>query len=73
MSAVERASASNGMWLCSNCHDTIDRDEATYTTPILKQMKKDAEERIRKELGVATVTTVSTTFKNTTIVGGKNL
>ena len=55
MSADERASASNGMWLCSNCHDTIDRDPATYPTHHLKQMKKEAEDRIRKELGVATI------------------
>lgn len=59
MTADERSSATNGMWLCSNCHDTIDRDPATYPTPVLKQMKKDAEDRVRKELGVATVQPVS--------------
>lgn len=55
MNAAERSSATNGMWLCSNCHDTIDRDPLTYPTPALKKMKKDAEDRIRLELGVATI------------------
>ena len=55
MSAEERSGSSNGMWLCSNCHDTIDRDTKTYTIAVLKKMKKDAEDRIRKELGVASV------------------
>lgn len=55
MNAEQRSGPSNGMWLCSNCHDTIDRDTDTYPTPVLKQMKKDAEDRIRRELGVATV------------------
>lgn len=54
MSVEERTGPSNGMWLCSNCHDTIDRDTETYPTEVLKKMKKDAEDRIRKELGVAT-------------------
>lgn len=59
MTAEERSSATNGMWLCSNCHDTIDRDSVTYPTPALKKMKKDAEDRVRKELGVATIQPVS--------------
>lgn len=49
MSVEERTGPSNGMWLCSNCHDTIDRDTETYPTEVLKKMKKDAEDRIRKE------------------------
>lgn len=59
MKAEERSSASNGMWLCSNCHDTIDRDPHTYPTHALIRMKKDAEDRVRKELGVATIQPVS--------------
>lgn len=59
MTATERSSATNGMWMCSNCHDTIDRDSVTYPTPVLQKMKKDAEDRVRKELGVATIQPVS--------------
>jgi hypothetical protein len=55
MTPEERSSATNGMWLCSNCHDTIDRDVSTYPTAHLKKMKKDAEDRAMKELGVATI------------------
>lgn len=59
MKPDERSCATNGMWLCSNCHDTIDRDPITYPTSALKKMKKDAEDRVRKELGVATIQPVS--------------
>lgn len=55
MSPEERSSATNGLWLCSNCHDQIDRDSAGYPTSALHAMKKQAEQRVRKELGVATV------------------
>lgn len=54
MSVEERSGPTNGMWLCSNCHDTIDRDTETYPTAVLKQIKKDAEDRITRELGRAT-------------------
>ena len=53
MSAEERSSATNGMWLCSNCHDIIDRDVKEYPTAKLKKMKREAEERARREVGVS--------------------
>ena len=53
MKAEERSSATNGMWLCSNCHDIIDRDVKEYPTTKLKKMKREAEERARREVGVA--------------------
>lgn len=53
MTPEERSSATNGMWLCSNCHDIIDRDVKEYPTSKLKKMKKDAEELARREVGVA--------------------
>ena len=54
MTTEERSSATNGMWLCSNCHDIIDRDVREYPTAKLKKMKREAEERARREVGVAT-------------------
>ena len=54
MTTEERTSATNGMWLCSNCHDIIDRDVREYPTAKLKRMKREAEERARREVGVAT-------------------
>ena len=54
MSPEERTSASNGLWLCSNCHDVIDRDVAEFTTSVLRKLKKDGEEKAKREIGVAT-------------------
>lgn len=53
MTTEERSSATNGMWLCSNCHDIIDRDVREYPIAKLKKMKREAEERARREVGVA--------------------
>lgn len=53
MSAEERSSATNGMWLCSNCHDIIDRDVKEYPTAKLKKMKREAEESARRRVGVS--------------------
>ena len=55
MSAEERTSATNGLWLCSNCHDVIDRDVEEFTIQRLREIKRVGEERARKEVGVATV------------------
>ena len=53
MTPEQRTSISNGLWLCSNCHDQIDRNVETYTIQKLKQIKKEAEKKARKALGVA--------------------
>ena len=55
MAAEERTSAKNGMWLCSNCHSQIDRDTDRFTLTALRKIKRDAEDRARKEVGVADV------------------
>ena len=59
MTTEERSSATNGMWLCSNCHDIIDRDVREYPIAKLKKMKREAEERARREVGVATRDTIA--------------
>lgn len=41
------------MWLCSNCHDIIDRDVKEYPIAKLKKMKKEAEEYARRQMGVS--------------------
>jgi hypothetical protein len=55
MAAEERTSAKNGMWLCSNCHSQIDRDTDRFTLTALRKIKRDAEDRARKEVGVADI------------------
>ena len=41
----QRASASNGIWLCQTCSSLIDRDESKYTTALLNEWKVGAEAR----------------------------
>ncbi len=51
MSATERKSIDNAIWLCSNCSIEIDRDADRYTVSLLKLWKREAEETARVELG----------------------
>ena len=60
MSVEERTSVKNGLWLCSNCHDMVDRDMEEFTLKVLKEMKKKAEERARREIGVAAAVKLAT-------------
>lgn len=43
MSAEERASINNGIWLCRNCAALIDRDENFYSVEMLQTWKQFAE------------------------------
>ncbi len=47
----ERRSIYNGIWLCANCADKIDKDEETYTVALLHEWKKKAEESAKHEQG----------------------
>jgi len=46
----ERSSIDNGIWLCAWCADLVDRDETRFTAELLRQWKKEAEERAAVEL-----------------------
>lgn len=50
MTVEERISATNGMWLCSNCHLIIDRNPAEYPIEKLNAIKREAEEEAKKEM-----------------------
>src|SRR5581483_6768890 len=50
MSAEQRKDISNGIWLCANHADLIDRDSATYTTEVLRQMRHEREAACRREV-----------------------
>jgi hypothetical protein len=43
LSVVERSGIDNGIWLCSNCADLIDKDERRYSVKVLKAWKVLAE------------------------------
>lgn len=51
MSREERISIENGIWLCSNCHKIIDKDETTYTVDKLRTMKNKAEREALRNIG----------------------
>ena len=53
MDSEMRSSVKNGLWLCSNCHDIVDRNPEQYSVKYLKELKAGAEERARREIGVA--------------------
>jgi len=54
-----RSSALNGIWLCGNCHQKIDKDVREYPEKRLLEYKRKAEEDAKKELGVAAVQPLS--------------
>jgi len=51
MTAEERKSIDNGIWLCANHADEIDKDPDRYPVELLHKWKSEAEESARNELG----------------------
>lgn len=51
MTAEERRSIDNAIWLCANCSIDIDRDPNKYTISVLKEWKNKAESLAEEELG----------------------
>ena len=51
MTAEERSSFDNGIWLCQDCSVMIDNDDPRYSIDVLKNWKKRAEETADCELG----------------------
>lgn len=47
MSAEERSSIENGIWLCGSCSTVIDRDDVRFTVEALQSMKRDHTEFAR--------------------------
>lgn len=64
MDPEERSSVSNGIWLCSNCHDKVDRNVHSYTTEYLNRLKREAEGSAKKNLGVSTSPTTKVSAKS---------
>lgn len=51
MTPGERRSIANGIWLCSNCADAIDKDTSRFTGKLLTTWKARAEHEAREEQG----------------------
>jgi len=52
MTDSERATITNAIWLCRNCHKFIDSDEGMYSSNTLSMWKKHHEQYILSKLGV---------------------
>ena len=50
MSVEERKSVENGIWLCQNCAKLIDSDEIRFSSDILHDWKRIAEESARRDI-----------------------
>lgn len=55
LSPQSRSSALNGIWLCGNCHNKIDKNVEEYPVKRLHEIKKKAENDARLALGVAPI------------------
>jgi hypothetical protein len=53
MAPAERASLSNAIWLCGNCHRIIDDDEARFPSGLLFEWQKEHERHIAEIVGKA--------------------
>jgi hypothetical protein len=51
MSANDRSSIENGIWLCQNCAHLIDADPEKYSTETLYRWKNQAETEARASIG----------------------
>ena len=56
LSPEERRSMDNGIWLCQNCAKLIDSDVQRHTAELLREWKRQTEQRARDEIeGIACV------------------
>jgi hypothetical protein len=53
LTAAERSSIRNGIWLCQNCAKLIDNDELGHPESLLVQWKASAEQDARRQVGKA--------------------
>ena len=51
MSANDRSSIENGIWLCQNCAHLIDADPEKYSTETLYRWKNQTETEARASIG----------------------
>lgn len=45
-STVQRKAISNGLWLCRECGDIVDKDDSQHSVAVLRQWKRDHEAMI---------------------------
>lgn len=50
LTADERRSADNGVWLCQNCGKLVDNDEVRFPVSLLREWRQKAEDAARHEV-----------------------
>ena len=50
LTRAERKSTNNGIWLCGDCANVIDADDAPYTEQTIREWKRNAQRRAWAEL-----------------------
>lgn len=62
MTSQQRASIENGIWLCQNCAKLIDNDPQRFTSSVLYDWKRAAEEEAMRRIGQPSTQAISTTI-----------
>jgi hypothetical protein len=52
MTAAQRASVDNGIWLCGHHGKIVDDDEVTWPESVLRESKRQHEEYVKENLGI---------------------
>jgi hypothetical protein len=60
-SSTDRGGIENGIWLCTEHHRQVDRDEVTYTIDLLREWKRQHEEWLLGNAYVPSLPTVTVT------------
>lgn len=68
LSAEERSSPSNGIWLCQNDAKSVDNDVVRFTVDVLKEWKTNAEAEARARLGKITAFSVGDLFMDVSVI-----
>lgn len=53
MASSDRGGITNAIWLCANCHKTIDDDERRYPSGLLFEWQRNHEQLIAEQVGKA--------------------
>lgn len=53
LSPKQRAAQANGIWVCANCSDRIDKDPVAFPVTLLQRLKQEGEDEAKRRLGRA--------------------
>jgi len=68
LTAAQRSSITNGIWLCQNCAKLVDNDPARFTVQVLHSWKEEAEEAALREMGRPSTASPQATISRPVVV-----